>query len=121
LLPIGPGVGGHCIPADPHYLLTVSAQSTSPPPPLAATVIQNHPAWLANDALSSWVGPVNPGTANVAAGEYRYRVASTKIVKPRDVSVLDSSESEILTLVTCYPFSYVGPAPQRFIVRAELI
>ena len=59
--------------ADPHYLLTVSAQSTPPPPPLAATVIQNHPAWLANDALSSWVGPVNPGTANVAAGEYRYR------------------------------------------------
>jgi hypothetical protein len=58
---------------DPHYLLTVSAQSTPPPPPLAATVIQNHPAWLANDASSSWIGPVNPGTANVAAGEYRYR------------------------------------------------
>src|SRR4030095_1932997 len=58
---------------DPHYQLTLSAQSTPPPPPLAATVIQNHPAWLANDALSSWVGPVNPGTANVAAGEYRYR------------------------------------------------
>src|SRR6266581_1264194 len=64
---LAPGV------ADAHYLLTLSAQSTPPPPPLAATVIQNHPAWLANDALSSWVGPVNPGTANVAAGEYRYR------------------------------------------------
>src|SRR5207253_5757643 len=60
---------------DPHYLLTVSAQSTPPPPPIAATVIQNHPAWLANDALSSWIGPVNPGTANVAPGEYRYRTA----------------------------------------------
>jgi hypothetical protein len=58
---------------DPHYLLTVSAQSAPPPPPIAATVIQNHPAWLANDTLSSWIGPVNPGTANVQAGEYRYR------------------------------------------------
>src|SRR5438128_2039397 len=59
--------------ADPHYLLTVSAQGPPPPPPIAATVIQNHPAWLANDSLSSWIGPVNPGTANVAPGEYRYR------------------------------------------------
>ena len=59
--------------ADPHFALTVSAQGTPPPPPIAATVIQNNPAWLANDALSSWIGPVNPGTANVAAGEYRYR------------------------------------------------
>ena len=49
------------------------ALRTTRPDELAATVIQNHPAWLANDALSSWVGPVNPGTANVAAGEYRYR------------------------------------------------
>src|SRR5207302_1997610 len=60
---------------DPHYLLTVSAQSTPPPPPIAATVIQNHPVWLANDALSSWIGPVNPGAANVAPGEYRYRTS----------------------------------------------
>src|SRR5439155_1469715 len=60
---------------DPHYRLTVSAQSTPPPPPIAATVIQNHPAWLANDALSSWIGPVDPGTANVAPGEYRFRTA----------------------------------------------
>src|SRR6266536_686722 len=59
--------------ADPHFALTVSAQGTPPPPPIAATVIQNHPAWVANDALQSWMGPVNPGTTNVAAGEYRYR------------------------------------------------
>jgi len=59
--------------ADPHYWLTVSAQSTPPPPSIAATVIQNHPAWLANDATSSWIGPVNPGEASVAAGSYNYR------------------------------------------------
>ncbi len=58
---------------DPHYWLTASAQSTPPPPAIAATVIQNHPAWAANDAASSWIGPVNPGTENVAAGTYNYR------------------------------------------------
>ncbi len=58
---------------DPHYLLTRSAQATPTPPPLPATVIQNHPAWAANDAASSWIGPVNPGTSDVAAGEYHYR------------------------------------------------
>src|SRR6185437_1300300 len=53
------------------------------------------------------------------ASTYRYRVTSTKIVRPDDVSVLISDGSEVLTLVTCYPFYYVGPAPSRFIVRAE--
>ena len=52
-------------------------------------------------------------------GEYRYRVVSTRIVRPDDVSVLGSDGSEVLTLVTCYPFYYVGAAPDRFIVRAE--
>jgi sortase A len=42
------------------------------------------------------------------------------IVKPRDVWVLDQTDQPTLTLVTCYPFSYVGSAPQRFIVRASL-
>jgi sortase A len=54
-------------------------------------------------------------------GAYRYRVVSTKIVNPHDMSVLDSSDSEILTLVTCYPFYFVGAAPNRFIVRAERV
>lgn len=52
-------------------------------------------------------------------GEYRYRVVSTKVVSVHDVAVLDPSENEILTLITCYPFYFVGPAPDRFIVRAE--
>lgn len=51
---------------------------------------------------------------------YRYRVQRTHIVQPKDVWVLDPTEAPSLTLVTCYPFSYVGDAPQRFIVRAEL-
>ena len=48
-----------------------------------------------------------------------YRVARTWIVEPDDVSVLDPTTSPSLTLVTCYPFYFVGSAPQRFIVRAE--
>ena len=54
-------------------------------------------------------------------GEYRYRVVSTKVVSPDNVAVLDSDQNEVLTLVTCYPFYFVGPAPDRFIVRAERV
>ena len=53
--------------------------------------------------------------------EYRYRVVSTRVVKPEEVSVLKPSKQEILTLVSCYPFYFVGPAPNRFVVRAERI
>jgi sortase A len=55
------------------------------------------------------------------AGAFHYRVVSTRIVNPTDVSVLDPGKSEILTLVTCYPFYFIGPAPDRFIVRAERV
>jgi sortase A len=45
-------------------------------------------------------------------------VDSTKIVGPREVGVLKASGGETLTLVTCYPFYYIGSAPKRFIVHA---
>ena len=51
---------------------------------------------------------------------YRYVVVSTRVVNPDEVWVLSSTEDSVLTLITCYPFSYVGNAPQRFIVEAEL-
>lgn len=54
-------------------------------------------------------------------GEYVYRVVSTKIVDPDDVEVLDSNGGEVLTLITCYPFYFVGEAPRRFVVRADLM
>lgn len=60
-------------------------------------------------------------TLTTLLGEYRYRVVSTKIVGPNDIAVLDPSGNEILTLVTCYPFYFVGSAPNRFIVRAERV
>jgi sortase A len=54
-------------------------------------------------------------------GEYRYRVVSTQVVDPDNVAVLARGEGEILTLVTCYPFYFVGSAPGRFIVSAERV
>lgn len=54
-------------------------------------------------------------------GDFRYRVQSTQIVLPEDTEVLDDGPSPMLTLVTCYPFYYVGSAPKRFIVHAQRI
>src|SRR5579884_1894987 len=47
-----------------------------------------------------------------------YHVVGTQIVKPDNVDVLKPDKTETLTLVTCYPFYYIGPAPKRFIVKA---
>ncbi len=53
-------------------------------------------------------------------GVFRYVVESTEIVKPNDVSVLKPGQSQELTLITCYPFFWIGPAPKRFIVHAKV-
>lgn len=60
-------------------------------------------------------------TLSTLQGEYRYRVLATRVVNPDNVSVLDPGGNEILTLITCHPFYFVGAAPNRFIVRAERI
>jgi sortase A len=52
-------------------------------------------------------------------GSRLYEVESTRIVSPEDVYVLNDIGRPLLTLVTCYPFHYVGPAPKRFIVQAH--
>ena len=54
-------------------------------------------------------------------GDWEYTVESTRIVRPSNVSVLANTGESELTLVTCYPFRYVGPAPLRFIVHARRI
>jgi sortase A len=58
-------------------------------------------------------------TLSTPAGSYRYEVQSIKVVGPNDIEVLADSSEPTLTLITCYPFYYVGPAPKRFIVRAR--
>jgi sortase A len=49
-----------------------------------------------------------------------YRVSSIRIVTPGDVDVLAPTDKPSVTLVTCYPFYFVGSAPKRFIVQAQL-
>jgi sortase A len=56
-----------------------------------------------------------------SAGEFEYSVETMWIATPEDVQVLAPSGEHTLTLVTCFPFSFVGAAPERFIVRARLV
>jgi len=58
-------------------------------------------------------------TLKTRAGDFEYRVESTAVVPPGDVQVLEATGGRTLTLITCYPFSYLGSAPERFIVRAR--
>jgi sortase A len=50
-----------------------------------------------------------------------YRVIDRHVVSPTDTHPLKPTPNSSLTLVTCYPFYYVGPAPKRFVIRAELV
>jgi sortase A len=52
------------------------------------------------------------------SGSYRYTVQSLTVVDPSDVGVLESKGGKFLTIVTCFPFHYIGNAPRRFIVHA---
>jgi sortase A len=54
-------------------------------------------------------------------GTYHYAVDSTEIVLPEQVGVLAIQSRPELVLITCYPFSYIGAAPKRFVVHAHLI
>ena len=69
---------------------------------------------LADIEVGDEIRVVTPG------GTYVYHVERTNVVEPDDVWVLDPTGNAVLTLVTCYPFSYIGSAPQRFIVRAAM-
>jgi len=55
-----------------------------------------------------------------ASGTLTYTIDSIKIVNPSDVSVLRNGPTESLTLVTCFPFYFIGSAPQRYIVHASV-
>jgi sortase A len=60
-------------------------------------------------------------TLDTLDGTYHYVVDWAQVVDPDDVGVLAVSNQPELTLVTCYPFYYVGSAPERFVVRAHLL
>jgi sortase A len=60
-------------------------------------------------------------TLKTPAGTSHYAVTETEIVKPTAISVLGRAPGRDLTLVTCYPFFYLGKAPERFIVHARKV
>ncbi len=63
----------------------------------------------------------SPGSGDIVHHTDRYAVRSTRIVFPSDISVLNATSDSTLTLITCYPFYYVGAAPRRFVVEATLL
>jgi sortase A len=63
----------------------------------------------------------DPITLDTLDGTYSYVVDWAQVVDPDDIGVLAVSNRPELTLVTCYPFYYVGSAPERFVVRAHLL
>jgi LPXTG-site transpeptidase (sortase) family protein len=54
------------------------------------------------------------------AGSFHYYVTELSIVGPNDLRIAQSGSTAICTLVTCFPFGYIGPAPRRFVVRGGL-
>ena len=58
-------------------------------------------------------------TFQTPSATFEYGVESTEVVDPSDIAVLHPTTDAELTLVTCYPFSYIGAAPKRFIVHAR--
>ena len=81
-----------------------------------------------NTVLAAHRDTLFAGLRNVELGDvvtleteeltYTYRVISIDIVGPTAVEVMDPTPDAVLTLITCFPFDFVGPAPRRFIVRA---
>jgi sortase A len=60
-------------------------------------------------------------TLNTTYGKYEYKISEIKIIKGNDNSIVQPLDSEKLTLYTCYPFNYVGNAPNRYVVIADLV
>jgi len=72
-----------------------------------------------NQATAHW--PRIAIASSARHGNLRYKVSRTLIVNPKDVWVLNPMPDANLTLITCYPFYYVGNAPKRFVVQARKI
>jgi sortase A len=60
-------------------------------------------------------------TFKTSDGAFQYLVESTEVVPASAVEVLNATAGRTLTLITCYPFDYIGPAPNRYVVHAREI
>lgn len=75
------------------------------------------------DGFFRQLGKLDPGDAVVVQTlreKHRYIVQKALIVEPDAVHVMSDTDEAVLTLITCYPFYFFGPAPQRYVVRAVL-
>jgi sortase A len=94
-------------------------ENTALPGRAGNVVIAGH-----RDSFFRRLRDVTPGDdvfIDTSEGHFQYRVTSTHVVSAHDMSVLDQTGDATLTLITCYPFWVLGPAPDRFIVRGELV
>ncbi len=74
------------------------------------------------DGFFRGLGTLRAGDAvrlTTRGGRYDYRVDAARVVGPADVAVLSPTRRPTLTLVTCYPFAWIGPAPRRYVVTAR--
>jgi sortase A len=74
------------------------------------------------DSFFRKIGQLKDGDTLIletAHGTFSYHVTKRAIVAPSDTSVLNSTNEPALTLVTCYPFRYIGPAPKRYVITAR--
>ena len=76
------------------------------------------------DSVFSQLGKLKHGqiiVVDTARGKFTYKIFRFRIVKSNDRTVIVPTKKAVLTLSTCYPFYFIGPAPKRFIVSATLI
>jgi len=99
--------------------LAITIEPSTPSTPVAGTPGQNHVSVRPGSGGAEGIHPTAAVLYTARSAESCVR--DTKIVDPDDLSVLAKGRTDSLTLITCYPFAYIGHAPQRFIVRAERV
>ena len=76
------------------------------------------------DTVFTGLGELRKGdifVVTTTAGEFTYKISRTRIVGQNDRTVIVPTDHAVLTVTTCYPFNYVGSAPDRFILSADLV
>lgn len=76
------------------------------------------------DTVFRQIGKLKKGNLLIienASGSFTYEIKGTKIVHADDRTVIVPKDHGVLTLTTCYPFNFIGKAPDRYIISADLI
>jgi sortase A len=76
------------------------------------------------DTVFAGLGKLKKGDlviARTSAGAFTYRITGIRIVRSNDRTVIVPTDHAVLTLSTCYPFNYVGNAPKRYVLIADLV